>query len=90
MTGARQAITVIITFRKSNKNSLQRRSRAYLSSKKINACIYHTTLPYTFMMCCLHITFTFTCAACIFCADVQLKVDSILKKLPPVPNFTKI
>jgi hypothetical protein len=34
MAGARQIITVIITFRKSNKNSLQHQAGTYLSSKK--------------------------------------------------------
>ena len=36
MTGARQMIAVMITFRKSNKNLLQRRADACLSSRKRN------------------------------------------------------
>ena len=34
MTGARQTIAVIINFKKSNKNSLERRAGAYRSSRK--------------------------------------------------------
>jgi hypothetical protein len=34
MPGARQTVAVTITFRKSNKNSLERRSGAYRSSRK--------------------------------------------------------
>jgi hypothetical protein len=34
MTGARQTVAVTITFRKSNKNSLERRAGAYRSSSK--------------------------------------------------------
>jgi len=36
MTGPRQTIAVIITFRKSNENSIERRVDAYWSSKKKN------------------------------------------------------
>jgi len=38
--GARQKIAVITTFRKSNKNSLERRVGAYRSSRKRNAVNY--------------------------------------------------
>ena len=34
MTGVRQRIALIITFRKSNKNSLERRPGAYRSSRR--------------------------------------------------------
>ena len=39
MTGARQTIAVIITFRKCNKNSLERRAGAYRPGRKRTFCI---------------------------------------------------
>jgi len=36
MTGARQIIAMMIAFKKSNKNSLKRRSFAYRSNCRIN------------------------------------------------------
>ena len=41
MTGARQTIAVIITFRKCNKNSLPRHAGAYRSSRKRHIPILH-------------------------------------------------
>jgi hypothetical protein len=43
MTGARQTIAVIITFRKSNKKSLERRAGAYRSSTKRHALYFFLT-----------------------------------------------
>jgi hypothetical protein len=50
MTGARQTIAVIITFRKSNKNPLERRTGAYWSSRKKRG-IYCNTAHLRTKMC---------------------------------------
>jgi len=48
MTGARQTITLVLTFIKSTKNSLGRQAKAYESSGKQTPCIRSLHFPINF------------------------------------------
>jgi len=90
MTGARQTIVVLITFRKSNKNWLERRAGAYRSSRKrkhhihsmfrVRRLLSYIAVEtkefcvYTHAQKCEKLLLSLLCLSCLSCLSVHFSI----------------